>query len=147
MLFRIIQRSRSLEMMQCFSEFPSRQTRGPHGPMGNAQRCRVVMVFGLPKELYGRISLLGDFASDVMACPYPVENGKLLSGIGQMVSKHLRAQQCLLSFGRRVPESSYPCLTEHHLQPKCRTLACCTFGNRPQQFESTRQVSNRLGIG
>src|SRR5262245_30688910 len=99
MLFRIIQRSRSLEMMQCFSECTSRQTRGSHGPMGNAQRCRVVMAFSLRKELYGRVSLLGDFASDVMACPYPVEDGKFLSGIGQTVSERLRPQQCLLSFG------------------------------------------------
>ena len=58
MLFHIIQRSRLLKMMQCFSEFPSRQTRGPRDPMGNAQRCRVVMAFSLRKELYGRVSLL-----------------------------------------------------------------------------------------
>src|SRR5262245_38484289 len=147
MLFRIIQRSRSLEMMQCFSEFPSCQTRGSHGPMGNAQCCRVVMAFSLRKELCGRVFLLGDFASDVMACPYSVEDGKFLSEIGQIVSKRLRLQQCLLSFGRRVAAFSYPSLTEHHLQRKRRTLAFRTLGNRPQQFERTRQVSNRLRIG
>ncbi len=51
MLFRIIQLSCSLEVMQAFGEFPSRHTSRSEGPMGNAQRCLVVMTFGLRKEL------------------------------------------------------------------------------------------------
>src|SRR4051794_26173195 len=78
MLLCIIQRSCSLEVLQSFGEFPGRHIRCPHDPMGNAQRGRVVIPFGLFKELYGRLSLIDDFASDVVACPYTVKDSKFL---------------------------------------------------------------------
>src|SRR5947208_1348887 len=78
MLLRIIQRSCSLEVLQSFGEFTGRHTRCAHDPMGNAQRGRVVIPFGLFEELYGRLSLIDDFASNVEACPYPVKYSKFL---------------------------------------------------------------------
>ena len=46
--------------------------------MCNALHCCVVGPFRLSKELQGHISLLGDVAGDVVADPYPVQDGKFL---------------------------------------------------------------------
>src|SRR5262245_8208773 len=99
MLGRIIQRSCLLEMMESGSEFPFRYARGAEHPMGNTQRRRVVMSFGRGKELHGCVRLLGDFASDIVACPNPIEDGKFLRGIGQIVKARLRSQQNLSRLG------------------------------------------------
>src|SRR5262247_984564 len=93
MMCRIIQRSCPLEVMESGSEFPFRYARGAEHPMGNTQRRRVFMSFGRGKELHGSVRLFGDFASDILACPNPIEDGKLLRGIGQILKARLRPQQ------------------------------------------------------
>src|SRR5262245_13435244 len=102
MVCRIIQRSCLLEVTECGSEFPCRHARGAEHPMGNTQRRRVFMSFGLGKELYGCVSLLGAFASDIVACPNPIEDGKFLRGIGKIVKACLGPQQDLSRLGCRV---------------------------------------------
>src|SRR5215813_4596952 len=80
MMLRIIQCLSSLEVTQSSSEFSRRHTSGANGAMGNAQRSGVFMSFRLSKELRGRVPLLGDFASNIVGCPYAVENRKFLCG-------------------------------------------------------------------
>ena len=82
MMCRIVQRSCLLEVMESGSEFPFRYARGPEHPMGNTQRRRVFISFGLGQELHGCVRQLGAFASDIVARPNPVEDGKFLRGIG-----------------------------------------------------------------
>src|SRR5215472_4032056 len=90
MMLRIVQCSSSLEVTQSSSEFPRRHTSGAKGAMGNAQRCGVFMSFRLSKELRGCVPLIGEFASDIVGCPYAVENRKFLCGVGQIVDERLR---------------------------------------------------------
>ena len=101
--------------MQSSGEFAGGHIGGAYGAMGNAQSGRVVNSFRLGEELQCCVPLLGDFASDIMACPDPVEDRKFLRGISQIVNQRLRAQQDLLRFGCRVAATSDHCLTEHHL--------------------------------
>src|SRR5262249_3803160 len=101
MTLRIIQCLCSLEVMQSGSEVPRRQTSGAKGAMGNAQRRSVFMSFRLGKELRGCAPLLDDIATNIVGCPYSVEDGKFLRGIGQIVSERLRPQQGLSGLERR----------------------------------------------
>src|SRR5258708_6017585 len=88
--------------MQSSSEFPRRHTRGAEDPMGNTQYRRVIMPFGFDKELGSCVRLLGDFASDIMARPSHVEDGKFLCGISEIIKERLRLQQDLFSLGWEV---------------------------------------------
>src|SRR5262249_44714325 len=146
MMLRIIQRLSSLEVTQSSSEFSRRHTSGAKGAMGNAQRRGVFMSFRLGKELRGCVPLLGDFAANIVGCPYSVEDGEFLRGIGQIVNERLRPQQGLSSLGRRVAAVSNHCLTEHHLQFERRTLAFRILRKQLQRFERTGQMSNGLCI-
>ena len=56
--------------------------RGAHYAMRNTQGRGVIVALGLRKELRGYAGLLGDFTSDIMARPYPVEDSQLLRRIG-----------------------------------------------------------------
>src|SRR5262245_24095055 len=87
MTLRIIQCSCSLEVMQPGSEVPRRQTSGAKGAMGNAQRRSIFMSFRRSKEFRGCIPLLDDIAANIVGCPYSVEDGKFLRGIGQIVNE------------------------------------------------------------
>jgi hypothetical protein len=78
MVLRIVQRSGSLDMTQRIGEFTRPHACGADDAMGNTQRRRVIMPFGLGEELHGYILLLGDIASDMVECPYCVEDREFL---------------------------------------------------------------------
>src|SRR5262245_22815637 len=90
MTLRIIQCSCSLEVTQSGSEFSCRHASDAKGAMANTQRRSIFISFRLSKKLRGCVPLLGDFASDVVGCPYAVENRKFLCGVGQIVDERLR---------------------------------------------------------
>ena len=73
------------------------------------------MALGLGKKLRRSPLLHGDFATDVVARPYPVEDGELLRRIGQFVNQRLRPQQNFLGLGSRIAAACDHCLTEQHL--------------------------------
>ena len=73
------------------------------------------MALGLGKKLRRSPLLHGDFAANVVARPYPVEDGKLLRRLGRHVNKRLRTQQNLAGLGGRIAATCDHCLTEQHL--------------------------------
>src|SRR6516225_1473835 len=90
MMLQIIQRSCSLEMMQSIGEFPLPHVSGAKEPMGNTQGPRIIMSFGLGVELCGCILLPNDVATNMVTCPYPVEDREFLRGISCIVNEFPR---------------------------------------------------------
>jgi hypothetical protein len=91
----------------------------------------------LGKELHGCVPLLGAFVSDIVAGPNPMEDGKFLRGIGQVVNARLRPQPNRSRLGCRVAAVSDHCVTEHHLEFERQTLAFWVLRKPFQHSERT----------
>jgi hypothetical protein len=77
-------------MTQRIGEFTRPHACGAGDAMGNTQRRRVIMPFGLGEELHRCILLLNDIASDMVECPYCVEDREFLWGISRIVNDRPR---------------------------------------------------------